>query len=136
VTSKERSKGREPATGTQTEVERERLQLEREDRYHKYRLWASALEGLKIAVWIISAWLPLRVLGETAGDISGKETHFEVSVEITLALSVAISIGWSLSVAKSHRRKRKIKTQRARLDRLEEEVARQKQELSTKRGGE
>jgi hypothetical protein len=78
VTPKERNKSKQSATGPSVEVEMERLQLDREDRYHKYRLWASALQGARIALWIVSTWVPLQVVERMAGDISGKQTHFDV----------------------------------------------------------
>lgn len=102
-----------------SQIEIERIRLKREERYHKFTLWTSSIQGVRVALWIVSAWVPLQVVRDMVGDVSGKQTNFTASVTFSFTLSILLSIGWGYSVAKSHLRKKKLLRARVRLQTLE-----------------
>src|SRR5206468_596042 len=95
--------------------------------------WGQIYNGIKVAIWIVTTWVPLQVIEKITRDIAGKDTKFTAAVSISLALSVFVSVAWAVSATKSRSRKNKILRLRGRIDQLEAELTRLK---SIELGGE
>jgi hypothetical protein len=85
----------------------------------RYQLWGRLIDGGRVAVWIVAAWIPLTAVARTAHYIAGKKTQFTATVSVTIAISICISVGWTVTAVRSHERKREIDRLRGRNDDLE-----------------
>lgn len=109
------------------ELQLERLQQSRERTKVVFQLLQQALQGLRVAMTIAALWLPLTALRPIVRDITAAtNVHIGGFGYISLALSALVALGWISSGIQSRLRKKKIKEQRERLDRLELQLFQQR----------
>lgn len=88
-------------------------------RQNGFSLLQRTLDGLRITLWIVAAWVPLNAIQPIARSFAGTDTRFEAGLTISMTLTVLMTVALSVTFAQSRLRKQKVQRLRKRQDELE-----------------
>ncbi|MEU4563698.1 hypothetical protein AB0F72_35430 [Actinoplanes sp. NPDC023936] len=91
-------------------------------RVARYSLWQRVAEIFGAVLLLLISTFPLRVVVELVGNLAGKEAPTANSFRIVILFAVVLCVCSGVLLIQSRLRKRKIKTQRLRMDELEKEL--------------
>ncbi|MDG4833592.1 hypothetical protein O7627_30425 [Solwaraspora sp. WMMD1047] len=91
-------------------------------RYTRYQLWSRGINGATYAAIVAVAYFPLTAAEGVITRLIASPTAIRTDTYISIAFALAVVVVLGVVGVQSRLRKRKIKSQRERLERLEREL--------------